>query len=182
MINTIYSLSTQYCRRLSSCIRSVQLFRHHIRPCTFLFLRTVTKIVMVRPFRLAYWRAKGNPGIFGAGAGEPEEGAFESAASLAMSLTSVVISDEILSASELHTWKPISQNPAGLKSDGRDSGCVGLRSRLRARLQISDELRDITSHGQAVRCNLGDVGAIALEKLPLTTSQSISKDTARTRW
>lgn len=51
---------------------------------------------------LAYWRAKGNPGIFGAGAGEPE-GAFESAASLAMSLTSVVMSDEILSASDLYT-------------------------------------------------------------------------------
>lgn len=44
----------------------------------------------------------GNPGIFGAGAGEPE-GAFESAASLAMSLTSVVMSDEILSASDLFT-------------------------------------------------------------------------------
>ena len=35
------------------------------------------------------------------GAGEPLEGALESAASLAMSLTSVVISEEILRASDL---------------------------------------------------------------------------------
>ena len=89
--------------------------------------------------------------------GRPGADTPESDASLLISLTRVVISEETLSASALFD---IVSNLAGTSLRhlvglyARNGSCIRVTGSLRIRLQVGHELVDVASHAGSVRDNL----------------------------